>query len=84
MILDKVYYPVAHFSRAISSRMVEPSYIQLFLVFSDKCLVPALSSLGVYGRPLCLPLDATLLIVRSLHHLFKNLDLPSGEGAEIH
>ena len=36
MILDEVCYPVVHFSRVISSRMVESSHIQLFLVLSDK------------------------------------------------
>ena len=56
----------------------------LLSVLSDQYLVPVLSSPGVYGRLLCLPLDATLLMIPSLHHLLKTLDFPSDEGALTH
>ena len=76
MILDEVCYPVIHFCRVILSRMVEPSCNQSFVVLSDEYLVPVLSSPVGYGRPLCLPLDGTLLMIRPIHYLFN----PSGEG----
>ena len=68
----------------ILSRTVGPSCSQYLLVLSDEYLLPILSSPVVYERPLCLPLDATLLMIRSIHHLFKTLDLPSGESALTH
>ena len=30
---------------------------------------------------MCFPFNAPLLMIRSINHLFKILDLPSGEGA---
>ena len=80
MSLDGVGYPVTHLCGVILSRMVEPFCSQYFLVLSDESSVPVLSSQGVYIR-LCLPFNATLSLIRSINHLFKTLDLPSGEGA---
>ena len=65
--------------------MGKPARSQYFLdeiVFSGpirKYLVQVLSFPGVY-KNLCLPFNATLLMIPSLHHVFKTLDFPSSEG----
>ena len=64
--------------------MVAPSCSEYFLVLSDEYLVPVLLSPAVYGRPLCFPLNAMLLMIRSIHHIFKTLDLSSDEGVLTH
>ena len=73
MILDEVCYPVILFCGVILSRMVQPSSVQSV---SDVYL-------GWYARPLCLP-SCSDTNINSSCHLFKALDLPSGEGALTH
>ena len=71
MFLDGVCHSAIHFGRVISSRMVEPSRSQSFLV--------------VYGRPVCFPFNASLLIQYALYIIsLETLDIPSGEGALSH
>ena len=84
MILDAVCYPVIHFCRVILSRMIEPSYSQYFIDEFWSYLASTLTSTFVSGRlqtsAVSSP-DATLLMICSMNHLFKMLDLPSGEDA---
>ena len=64
MILDGVCYPVIHFFRVISSRMVEPSCSQSSL--DEYCIFWS------FTRRLCLPLQG-YAIVRSPYHVSKTL-----------
>ena len=57
--------------------MIQTSFSQSV---SDEYPVPVSSSPSVYGRPLCLPLDTTLLTMRFLQYLLTILDLLSDEG----
>ena len=68
MILDGVCYPVIHFriSRVILYVRRSPFVVSQSL--SGRLSTSAASSS-----------DATLLIIHSSYHLFKTLDLPSGE-----
>ena len=81
MIVNGVRYPVIHFCRVILYLRRSPFVVS---PFSDEYLEPVLSSPGVFERPLFLPLDATLLMIHSLHHLLKTLSFPSGKGVLTH
>ena len=71
MILDGVCYSAIRFGRVILYVWRSPFINSIFLVLSDKSLVPVLLSLGVYRR-LCFPFDATLILISPLHHLPQN------------
>ena len=80
MILDGVCYSTLHFGRVILSRIGKPTRSQSFI--DEYCLIcRVLSSPGVYRRPCVSASIGPLSMTRSIIHLFKTSDLPSGEGA---
>ena len=78
MILDGVCHSALHFGRVMLSRMVEPSRSQSSKAFFWPFLV-------IYGRSLCFPFNAPLLIQYVLQIIsLETLDLPSSEVASTH
>ena len=85
MTISGVCYSDIHYGGVRLYQWGSPPVVSIFLmsiVFSGpirKYLLQKLSFPGVY-KNLCLPFDATLLMIPSLHPVFKTLDFPSSEG----
>ena len=77
--LDGVCYSDIHFCRVILYVWGSPPVVSLLLtsaVLSAEYLRLRASIVS--------PFNAPLLMIRSIHHFFKTLGLPSGEGALAH